>query len=96
MIKYKQIRKMVEEPEAVVCDVCKREFAPDALETQEFHHVQFTGGYESVFGDGTRVECDICQHCLKTLIGEHCRRTDPEAQQGCCTVSSEGAPSEEP
>ncbi len=81
MIKYKHIQKVIEEPEAVICDVCKREFTAHDLETQEFHHVQFTGGYESVFGDGTQVECDICQHCLKQLIGEHCRRTDSAAQQ---------------
>lgn len=82
---------MVVEREAVVCDVCKREFAPDDLEAEEFHHVQFTGGYESVFGDGTRVECDICQHCLKTLIGEHCRRMDPAAQQSNRTRTTKGA-----
>ncbi len=80
MIKYKQVQKMAEEPEAVVCDVCKAEFAADGLETQEFHHVQFTGGYGSIFGDGMIVECDICQHCLKSLIGEYCRRTNPAAQ----------------
>ena len=76
MIRYKQIQKIIEEPDAVICDVCKREYAADDLETQEFHHVKFIGGYASVFGDGTQVECDICQHCLKKLIGEHCRQTD--------------------
>ncbi len=41
MIKYKQVQKMAEEPEAVVCDVCKDEFAADDLETQKFHHVRW-------------------------------------------------------
>ncbi len=81
MIKYKQTRKMVEEPEAVICDVCKVEFAADDLETQEFHHVRFTGGYGSIFGDGMHVECDICQYCLKRLIGTYCRMADPATQE---------------
>jgi hypothetical protein len=31
--------------------------------------VDFIGGYGSVFGDETRVRCDICQHCLHGMIG---------------------------
>lgn len=41
----------------------------DYIEIQEFHHVDFIGGYGSVFGDETRVRCDICQHCLHGMIG---------------------------
>lgn len=33
-------------------------------------------GYGSIFGDGIKIECDICQHCLKKLIGEYCREAD--------------------
>lgn len=75
MIKCKQVIKTIEEPFAFVCDVCGREFSADDMEIQEFHHIRFTGGYGSVFGDGTRVECDICQHCLEKMIGEFCRKT---------------------
>lgn len=28
----------------------------------------FVGGYNSVFGDGTQVGIDPCQHCLYELI----------------------------
>jgi len=74
MIRYKKIAKTVEEPDVVKCDVCGKEYPATDLEAQEFQHVQFTGGYASVFGDGTQVECDICQHCLQKLIGKCCRQ----------------------
>jgi hypothetical protein len=30
------------------------------------------GGCASVFGDGNEVSCDLCQGCLKELIGDFC------------------------
>ncbi len=58
----------------MVCERCGKEYdsAKDILEVQEFHHIGFVGGFGSVFGDGVEVTCDICQHCLKKLIGEFC------------------------
>lgn len=57
------------ELESIVCDICNTETpASDIGNIQEFHRVRFTGGYDSIFGDGARIECDICQHCLKTLL----------------------------
>lgn len=47
----------------------------DMWEIDEFHHISFTGGYGSIFGDMDEVECDICQHCLKEMIGSFCRIT---------------------
>ena len=38
----------------------------------KFHHIDFFGGYGSVFGDGNRLKVDICQHCLKKIIEEKC------------------------
>jgi len=79
MIKYKEVRETKTEkiPISVVCDICKKEYPfekENILETQEFHYVRFIGGYDSIFGDGVEIECDICQHCLKKLIGEYCRK----------------------
>jgi antitoxin CcdA len=57
---------------SITCDICKKEYPEfDVLEIQEFHHIDFVGGYASVFGDGYRVKCDICQHCLQKMIGEN-------------------------
>lgn len=54
-----------------ICDKCKKEIS-DELELQETYRIQFTGGYGSIFGDGENVSCDLCQKCLKKLIGEFC------------------------
>ena len=77
MIKYKKIMVEREEWKELTCDKCKKVFPlDDLLEIQEFYYVRFTGGYDSVFGDESRVHCDICQHCLKELIGSFCRIGD--------------------
>jgi len=31
-------------------------------------HVQETGGYGSVFGDGKEINVDICQHCMNKIL----------------------------
>ena len=60
-------------PKRIKCDICKKEvFAEeDIVEYQEFSKIDFVGGYGSVFGDGTRIECNICQHCLKEKLGDY-------------------------
>jgi hypothetical protein len=77
MINYRRKvkRTRVKVPVSIVCDICHKTFdyENDIFEVQEFHHIRFTGGYGSVFGDESEVECDICQHCLKKLVGEYCR-----------------------
>jgi hypothetical protein len=77
MIKYKKVKVTDVEPVIMICDICKKEYdlkSSDELEIQEFCHINFIGGYSSVFGDGVQVECDICQHCLQKLIGQYCRK----------------------
>lgn len=58
--------------EYVVCDRCKRKFDND-MDLQEFHFINFLGGFTSVFGDMVEVECDLCQHCLHELIKDFYR-----------------------
>lgn len=55
---------------SITCDKCHKEYkeADDDFEIQEFHCINFTGGYGSVFGDETTVICDICQRCLYEMI----------------------------
>lgn len=69
MIKYKT--EMVEQQlfDKFICDKCKKEITTD-VELQEAYSIHFTGGYFSVFGDTNEIECDLCQHCLKELIGD--------------------------
>jgi hypothetical protein len=69
MKKFKTIKKKTQVLESIICDNCNKEFdAEDDVELQEFLHIDFTGGYRSVFGDGTHIQCDICQHCLKDKL----------------------------
>jgi len=49
----------------------------DMWEISEMHHIDFTGGYGSIFGDGNSVRCDLCQHCLRDLIRPFARIEDP-------------------
>jgi len=48
-----------------ICDVCDNEFdISNVIECQEFIHINECGGYGSVFGDGSIIKLDICQHCF--------------------------------
>ena len=44
----------------------------DDMELQETYSIHFIGGYTSVFGDMVKIRCDLCQQCLKKLIGDFC------------------------
>ncbi len=69
MINRKEFPTTHYKPVSFQCDKCKKVFdIKDTMEIQEFHHIQFEGGFGSVFGDGERVECDLCQGCLYDMI----------------------------
>ena len=54
---------------SILCDCCKKEFDND-MDLQEFLCHYNTGGYGSVFGDGAVMSLEICQDCVKKLLGE--------------------------
>jgi len=74
MKEYKTSIVEVEEQifDSITCDVCKKKYTEneDDFEIQEFQCIHFRGGYGSIFGDGVEMECDICQHCLNTKLGD--------------------------
>ena len=59
----------------IVCDRCGLRMPFNDVEWYESYRIEFTGGYGSIFGDGNRVECDLCQTCLHDLIGKFARAT---------------------
>jgi len=74
----KNYTKQTEESEKlkeITCDVCKKTFdiKKDFMQIQEFSYIDFVGGYSSIFGDMNRVQCDICQDCLKKLLSDYLR-----------------------
>jgi hypothetical protein len=75
MIEYEieDVEKCV--PKRVTCDVCKKifDYEKDIMEVQEFTLIDFIAGYGSIFGDMSRVKCEICQDCLKEKLGEFLR-----------------------
>lgn len=54
------------------CDRCGREMIPNDQDCQHQERiaVRFRAGYGSEFGDGNLVELDLCQHCVKEVLGE--------------------------
>ena len=66
-----------------MCDCCKKIYkSSDSnyhLESQEFLHIQRTGGFGSIFGEMNTIECDLCQHCLFSFIKD-CYRDVTEVE----------------
>lgn len=59
------------------CDRCGREMVPNDqdCEHQERIAIRFRAGYNSLYGDGNLVEADLCQHCVKEVLGPWLRVT---------------------
>jgi protein involved in polysaccharide export with SLBB domain len=75
--------KVVNEIDSLTCDVCKKEFLYDrehALDTQEFHHIYFTGGYGSKFGDGCSIRIDVCDNCLYEIFSDVYYEVDEDGE----------------
>ena len=75
MKKYKEVLIKSNDIEKIICDCCKKEFyaEKDEMEIQEMQHIRFVGGFNSIFGDGNIIECDLCQKCLANLLGKYLR-----------------------
>lgn len=69
MIVYKHVKTSKREIEKVICDRCKKDLTKDVLERQEMMNYRNVGGYSAVFGDGMNIELDMCQHCVKEVLG---------------------------
>lgn len=73
MITYETVK--TQRPSTIACDKCGRSDDVDGMEGQEFLRHSDGAGYGSVFGDGSRVELDLCQHCVKEVLGPWVRVT---------------------
>lgn len=73
--------KTVVEVVAITCDRCQKRY-DDGLERQEFLCWSDTAGYGNVvFGDMNHVAIDLCQYCVKEVLGKWVRVTDPDAEE---------------
>jgi len=62
MIHTKDVPTTYKQITSIECDKCKKVY-DDIMNIQEFIHIDFTGGYSSVWGDMNTVEVDLCQNC---------------------------------
>jgi hypothetical protein len=72
---YKNIQVIRKDIVSMTCDKCGKTdiVEKDYMDLQEWLHIHFVGGYDSVFGDGDEYECDFCQQCTKELVGQYLR-----------------------
>jgi len=76
-------QKEVDVIKIIKCDICGKEYSPnqDFGEVQEFIHIKEICGYYSEIGDGYKIDCDICQHCLKEKLGKYLKITGPMGEK---------------
>ena len=55
---------------AIACDACGFEADANSMDAREFLSHSAIGGYGSVFGDGSKISVDLCQHCVKSRLGD--------------------------
>jgi len=63
---------------AMTCDRCGTRAENPDTEFFEFISIAYKAGYGSIFGDGNRVEIDLCQTCLKATLGRWIRIREDE------------------
>lgn len=59
--------------DTMTCDRCGTTAKVDEYPRPEFVSIAFEGGYDSIFGDGSSVAIDLCQHRLRDTLGEWLR-----------------------
>ncbi|MGD7191377.1 hypothetical protein [Ralstonia pseudosolanacearum] len=75
--RHHTVRKLT----ACTCDRCGRRLVPDDGEWQERLSFDHSCGFDSVFGDGNTVGLDLCQHCVREVLGQWLRITPPEHER---------------
>lgn len=76
------------EAKIVVCDRCSKQMSDDDPRDGYTNRTQirFRAGYCSLFGDGNKIEGDLCDRCLYELLGPYLRIVEPdvtEAREWC-------------
>lgn len=59
------------------CDRCGKEAERGEHGFAEMASIGFDAGYDSIFGDGNRVEADLCETCLRDTLGAWLRVRTP-------------------
>ncbi|MCT7306222.1 hypothetical protein [Ralstonia wenshanensis] len=68
--------RTISEVVASTCNRCQRRLSSDEPgEWQERLSFDHFCGFDSVFGDGSMVSIDLCQHCVQEVLGQWLRIT---------------------
>lgn len=59
------------------CDRCGKEVKRGEVGFGEMTSIGFDAGYGSIFGEGNRVEIDLCEPCLSDTLGTWLRVKTP-------------------
>lgn len=62
----------------ISCDRCEKTVQRGELGFEEMLSIGFDAGYASIFGDGNRVDIDLCESCLRETLGGWLRVRPPE------------------
>ena len=54
----------------IKCDRCGKVTERHELDFHAMTSIGFSAGYASIFGDGNRVEIDLCEPCLKDRVSK--------------------------
>jgi antitoxin CcdA len=75
-----QIKDVRPEPytKQLRCDRCGLLSEAVDVEFSEFASIDMKAGYGSIFGDGNDVQVDLCQHCVKAVLGGWLRVTSSD------------------
>ncbi|QDL36403.1 hypothetical protein [Rhodoferax sediminis] len=60
----------------ITCDRCGKAAERGEPGFHEMASIGFDAGYDSIFGDGSRVEVDLCEPCLRDTLGVWLRVTN--------------------
>lgn len=74
---YVPVATYIAELQSITCDKCNTVIdVDDQLEFQEVLSITRIGGFASVWGDGTKVDVDLCQTCAHEMLMPYARTVD--------------------
>ncbi|MDP1656479.1 MAG: hypothetical protein Q8K91_04385 [Hylemonella sp.] len=59
----------------IKCDRCGSMAERGGFDFHRMTSIGFNAGYDSIFGDGNRVDLDLCEPCLRDTLGTWLRVT---------------------
>jgi len=71
------------ETKVVICDRCGKSMSEDEPYAGYNNRTQirFRAGYASLFGDGNKVEGDLCDQCLHDMLGPYLRVVEADPSE---------------